>query len=305
MKSIIYLLCSFFPICLTAQQLSESSFFNTSNFAYNPALTATSDVLEAHAIYRQEWTGFDKAPRNISAGLQYPIINNNMGLGLHIAQDEVGVFQMTDIGIHYAYHVPITSHQRLSFGLAIHFDQYRFKENEIIATDNGDALWTEGEDSQIQTNAGIGLSYATLGINEYQKSYFFLAAGANQVVPNDLIFDDLSKTANFRRALHFFGILGYRFQLNYAHIEPSIQINNVAGNVTKIRFHLNYEMEDAFWVGFALDSNVRVAFQGGVILREQRDGQFRIGGQASYGTSTLTNAQGAGYSIFVGYLLGL
>jgi type IX secretion system PorP/SprF family membrane protein len=305
MKSILFFLCSCFPICLTAQQLSESSHFNNANFAYNPALTATSDVLEAHAIYRQEWTGFDQAPRNISAGLQYPIVNNNMGLGLHIAQDEVGAFQMTDIGISYAYHVPIASNQLLSIGLAVHFDQYRFKENEVIATDGSDALWVEGEDSQIQTNAGIGVSYATIGLNQFQKSYFFCSIGANQIILNDVIFSGLSEAANFRRAIHAVVLIGYRFQLDYAQIEPSLQINNVAGNITKFRFHLNYEMEDAFWVGFAIDSNVRVAFQGGVLIGEQRVGQFRIGAQVSYGTSTVTEAQGLGYSVFVGYSLWL
>ena len=304
MKSILYFFL-LLPYFVFAQQLPEGSHFANTNFAFNPALTATSDYLEAHALYRREWTGFDQVPRNISAGLQYPIIGSNMSLGLLLQQDEVGVFRQTDVRLSYAYHVPIASSQRLSFGLSVNLSQSRYAANEVIATDESDVFFIEGEGSKFQTNAGFGISYATLGVNEYQKSHFFLAAGINQLIPSDLIFDDLSKTANFRRVMHVFGTLGYRFQLDFAYVEPSLQINYVAENVTKFRFHLNYEMEDAFWAGVSLDSNVRFGGQAGVILREQTDGQFRIGAQMSYGGSTLTKVQGLGYSVIVGYSFGL
>ena len=305
MKSIITILFLFMASYTFAQQNPEGSEFANTNFAFNPALTGNGDYLEAHALYRKEWTGFEESPQNLSIGLQYPFLNNNTAVGLHISQDQLGVFRQTNLSLNYAYHIPLGAGNTLSFGLGVHLSQYRVKESVVIATDENDPFFVEGSATQFQANAGAGFSFATKDIDDYNKSYFFLSTGANQIAPNDLIFNNLSKISNFRRVLHVFGQLGYRFQLDYAHVEPSLQINYVVGNVTKYRFHLNFEMDDSFWAGIALDSNLRFGFQGGIILRERQDGQIRIGGLASYGASILTQVQGLGYSIFVGYSFGL
>jgi len=303
LKLILFLIL--IPFLIKAQQLTESSEFSNTNFVFNPAQTAQNDYLEAHALYRREWTGFDQAPRNLNVGLQFPFVNNNAGVGLNVHQDQLGVFRQTDISLSYAYHVPIASGQTLSFGLAVHLSQFRIKESEIIATDGNDDFAVEGSGSEFQANVGAGFSYQTKSFDDIGQSYFFLAAGVNQLIPNDLIFNDVSKSANFNRVLHIFGNIGYRFQLDYAFVEPSLQFNSVTGNVSKFRFHVNYELEDRFWAGLALDSNVRVGLQGGVIVNETDSGQIRIGGLASYGASTITESQGLGYSIYLGYLFGL
>ena len=160
MKSFIYLFLFCFPLFAKAQQLPESSPFTNTNFAYNPALTGGNDYLEAHALYRREWIGFEEAPRTLSIGLQYPFVNNNMALGLHLSQDEIGVFQYTKMSINYAYHVPIASNHQLSFGIAIHLGQYRFKLDDVIATDEDDFFLLEGNSSAFQGNAGFGISYS-------------------------------------------------------------------------------------------------------------------------------------------------
>ena len=84
-----------------------------------------------------------------------------------------------------------------------------------------------------------------------------------------------------------------------------MQINYVAENISKYSLHINFEMENAFWAGLYIDSNVRIGAQGGIIFRERRDGQFRIGGQVNYGTATLTQSQGLGFAVLVSYAFEL
>jgi type IX secretion system PorP/SprF family membrane protein len=295
---LVYIL---FPVFGFAQQMPQANLFSGMQFGWNPAMTANWAYVEAYANYNQQWMGFDQAPRQVSAGIQYPFLDLNMGLGLQIMQDETGPLRQTGATLSYAYHLKLSAHQRLSFGLFGRFAQFRYDGQGEIVADTNDPLLGVGMDTEPQLNLGVGAFYRSADMDEWLKDHFFAGVSLYQAIPQNLIFAKVNDQANFAQVWHAYGLLGYRFDLEGSFIEPAVQIDYAAKNIIIPRFNLTYEMTDAFWAGLSIDGSFSASFQAGFILMTDNYWGLRIGVLASRNIAAGGLDQGMSYGFFAAY----
>jgi type IX secretion system PorP/SprF family membrane protein len=292
------------PLLLQAQQLPYTTAFDDNAFVWNPGMTAHWNYMEVGANYRQQWFGFDGAPRTALARFQFPFVNNNMAVGAAIVHDVAGPLTYNNVMLTYAYRIPVGDEGQLSAGIMGSFNQYRLDGTELEARDQADQLLFNGESSKIQPNAGIGLFYSSLSEYDYNFPHFYAGFAVHQLIPSELVFDELSNLANFQRALHANAVIGGKFApgSGYFLIDPSLWINYSAPGIYLVTANLKVELEEVFFSGVTIASDSTVGVQAGGIIGGLGDGFLRIGILGTFNlSSSLSTYQGLGYEFFVGY----
>jgi len=80
-KIIAILLTIFISFAGISQQLTFNSQYMLNQYLINPAAAGTKDYMSISTSFRQQWAGFNDAPRTqmLSA---HSLIGDNMGIGL-------------------------------------------------------------------------------------------------------------------------------------------------------------------------------------------------------------------------------
>ena len=94
-----------------AQQdpLSAQYLFNP--FIFNPAYAGFSRDLTVLATNRKQWAGFNGSPVTMTVSGHIAMVENKMGLGLTILQDNIGINKTMEVMASYAYHVDLGRHR--------------------------------------------------------------------------------------------------------------------------------------------------------------------------------------------------
>jgi len=305
MKNLITILFVLFSIQLFSQQLPDRSNFEGNSFVWNPAMTAVRTYWELGATYKQQWLGFQDAPRTAIVSFQYPFVDTNMSAGVFITHDNTHPIQFNSISFTYNYQLPLNlfKDDRLSIGIMGSMGEFSIDSDRIMVGDAADVLLPNDEVSSLIPNAGFGIFY----ISEKERFYnngFYIGIGSNQLLSNDLIFDTDGTPLNLRRDIHANGIVGFTFlAAQDLLIEPSVWVDYASKNVTNINFGILLEKQDAFWGGLNFSLSQEFSLQAGLILKEGffKDGIMRIGTKASYNMGTLGMDLGFGYEFYVAY----
>lgn len=293
------------PAMSQAQQLPDRTPFSDVSFVWNPAMTAVWDYWELAANYRQQWVGFEDAPRTASLALQYPFPKVNTSIGGFFIHDETRPLQSNIVGFNYAYKLKPQRRKggQLSLGLSATLQQFTIDGLDIVVTDDDDNALPRGELSAIVPNASVGVFYTSYARGDFDKSFFFVGLAANQLLPSDLKFKASGSVANFKRAIHANATLGYRAVKEGTFFEPSIWLNYSANNIFDANLSIKMERQDAFWAAVTYNTNQTLAVQLGYILVKglPKDAAMRIGALGSYNIGSFGQARGVGYEVYVAY----
>lgn len=292
---------------VSAQQLSERTYFSSAAYIWNPAMTGAFNYWEAGATYRQQWSGFNEAPRTVTLQGQYPFEDYNMSIGGFFVNDKILPLTSNTLGMNYAYklNLGIARYDQLSIGLQAGFTQYFLDSQNILANDQDDILLPSGEGNQIRPNFGGGIYYTSYARSAYDESYFFFGLAAQQALPQNLIFDEFGGPANLKRALHGNMLIGGRLLNEAVMLEPSIWVNYSQPGIFTGNIGFTVERYETFWAGFNYSLNATLGVQAGYILTEKfvGDGELRIGMQGLYNIGSFGRFSGLGYEFFISYQL--
>jgi type IX secretion system PorP/SprF family membrane protein len=125
--------------------------------AINPAYTGSRDVLSTSFMYRQQWIGFDGAPKTLTFSAHTPLKNRNIGVGLHLIKEEIGITNNLSIFGNYAYRVRV-GQGRLSFGLKFGVEILNDDYGKLTTQQSNDIVFSNKE-SFVLPNFGIGAYY--------------------------------------------------------------------------------------------------------------------------------------------------
>ncbi|MFT5581608.1 MAG: type IX secretion system PorP/SprF family membrane protein, partial [Psychromonas sp.] len=73
-----------------AQQEPQFAKYFDNTLLVNPAYAGSKGILNAMAIHREQWVGFEGRPRSTTFSLQSPLSYESVGLGLTLVNDVVG-----------------------------------------------------------------------------------------------------------------------------------------------------------------------------------------------------------------------
>lgn len=100
-----------------AQPLLPNNQYLFNKYAMNTAFAGSGGCFEGYFSSRQNWSGFENAPRTQMLFLDAPLYNKS-SLGGYLTNDKYGIFQNTHVMVSYGYYIKIGKLQKLYFGLA-------------------------------------------------------------------------------------------------------------------------------------------------------------------------------------------
>ncbi|MDX2171746.1 MAG: type IX secretion system membrane protein PorP/SprF [Bacteroidota bacterium] len=260
-KYIIYFLLVF---SLTSYAQQQTLFTNIliNQYLYNPAYAGTFKGKEFNLGYRQQWTGFDGAPKTfVLSGYSTFKKKPYMAVGGLITNDRSGLLQRTSLHGSYSYHLKINKNVNLGFGLALGYVQYNVKIYDAKPYDLDDEFMKNNilNANAFDANAGLYL---------YSKKFFF--GFSSQQIANGKIY--WNNTIG-RLTPHAYAYTGYNFVIDKKKkewiIQPSalVRFNNPAPY--QLEFNLKTIYKDQYWIGGSFRLNSTASFLVGVNINHQ------------------------------------
>ena len=204
---------------LSAQQsfaqlkpVNASYFFN--EYIINPSMAGREEIFKGNIGYRKQFSPFNGAPETQFLTADYGF-NSKSGVGLKIYSDKAGVLRETTIGLSYAYHLPISGNDHISFGLSATLLNNQLNMDLVRGDmDDPDVLDVNQRKTYLDTDFGISYTSKKLTIQA--------------VFPN-MLATLKSNRVNQADYLIFFLALSYRMETSVGDLEPKIAFRGIQG----------------------------------------------------------------------------
>jgi len=241
----------------------------------NPAYAGNKTENNITALYRKQWVNVDGAPTTGSISWDYRKEDSNVGYGVQIYNDKLGIETSTGFNAFYSYHIPFEK-SSLIFGLSAGVMNYRaaYLTGTNPTTGGGvDPSFQEDLNSILPT-AGIGAIYTT------DKWYLGLSSPAllkTKIYNNNF---QVVSSANNR----YFLTGGYIFDISpILKFKPSVMLK--ANNGTSLHYDINLNGWFSNGVGLGISYRSNDAVVG--MVEFQIIPGFTLGYSYDYLTSNL------------------
>jgi type IX secretion system PorP/SprF family membrane protein len=125
----------------------------------SPVQSGSTENSEIIVSNRQQWVGFDGAPKTlgVSANIKWKY---NKGLGFLVYQDQAGPMSVTNLASDFAYHVRLNSEWNMSGGVRAGFLNLGLDFSKVDLVHEGDALFSKNRSTGFNPNVGWGLRFS-------------------------------------------------------------------------------------------------------------------------------------------------
>ncbi len=272
-----------------AQQEHQYTQYMFNTVSVNPAYAGTRDAMNLLLLSRNQWTGFEGAPKTHTFSMHTPISNYKMGVGLSVVADEIGPVRNYYINFNYAYRVQLTQKMTLSMGIKGGVYNY-YAGLTDVNTGQSDPSYAQDLEKKMQPNAGAGLYLYT---NKWYAGF-----SIPKLIQTDL--DEQQSTASTWSELkrHYILMAGYVFDLNNElMLKPSFMNKIVQGAPPSTDIAAQLIYRNTFWVGASYRIGDAVAFIGNVQINKQ----LMVGYSYDYTTSNLNSINNGTHEIMISY----
>ena len=262
MKTKQYLILTFALFLFSTSQAQQEILYTQyvfSQLAVNPACAGNDDGLSFTALSRKQWFGLQGSPTSFSILGQallknknsecrtfaggsdkrklVPINNNQIGLGVILFNDQVGVSNTLISGLAYSYKIIFSPGNRLSLGLQTSMQSYSQAFNQLDNPNSNDPVFQDNVKAS-KLNFGTGIFY--------ESNRYYIGLSVPQVLENS--FNLNSKSDKNLRQYFFTG--GYVFYLNrFYKFKPTIMARYTEGLPAQFDINANLLYRDKIWVG--------------------------------------------------------
>ncbi len=289
MKKIKYIfILSFISLGALAQQQGLYSNYMLNNYAYNPAVAGTKAYTQANLNYRNQWTGFDDAPKTGMLSLYGTFKKKtNMAMGGLILSDKTGLLKRTAGYMSYAYHVKLNKKLVLGMGLSVGMIQYRIRLYDAKVADAGDDILTG---NVLATN----VFDANAGVLLYSGSTY-IGLSSYQIAGNKINWtNSQSKLARYYylSAGHTF-TAGKKFE-----IQPNLLVRATSPtSLSQVEFSLRGIYKKSYWLG----ASIRVYDSYSVVAGFKVKEKVSVGYAYDMGNSNLKNYHSGSHELMLIY----
>lgn len=230
-----------------AQQDAQFSQYIFNGLYINPAYAGYREVWNINAFYRNQWSGFPGAPKTVSVAVDGVARDGKYGLGLNIANDEIGLQGTSSLYASYAFRIPIGDEEggkKFSVGISAGFIQNRIKVEEYDPTDptDEDPTLYNSLRTKFTPDARIGVFYNT--------NSFFAGLSADNLISS--AFDAKKDPGNIftERKIHLYATVGGLIPLSeVVQIKPSILIKEDFAGPTSLDVNAFVLINKIVWIG--------------------------------------------------------
>ncbi len=260
----IILAFTIFSSFVYSQQYPWWTHYRNNQTLNNPAFCGTKRLVDVRLNYRNQWTGFDGAPKTYALALNSRLWKGRLGIGGFIFKDDIGPFANFNSSFTAAYHLKF-SDSELSFGVQGNYLSTRFNGNNITLRNQQDkAINQYVEDKTGNYDGSFGLVY--------YNDRFHVGVGANNVVSSSFEFykNDSIKKGTYTNVPHYNVSAGF----NWADdpdftFENSILAAYISGFPFSFDYTLRLHIKQQIIAGFSFRLNDAIALHLGYTLKEK------------------------------------
>ncbi len=290
------------------QQLPLYSQYLYNKFLINPAVAGSDGYTSINLTAREQWIGYEGAPRTFSLSMQTrmlkrsyilrqtaakrdifrPKTDGKIGFGGYIFSDKNGLIQRTGFQFSYAYHMWVQSNTQFSLGLAFTGYQYKINEKEINFEDPNEP-WMNYD-----LRHGIFVPDATFGAYLLNAKYSIGFSVDQLFQASAKIGSAAYKNFKMSRQYYLFGSYDFSSGSN-ALIQPSCLLKMSEQLKPQADIGVTYIYDQGFWAGLAfrtsgaLIANLGVKYQN-IFIGYAFDFTLQEIQRVTYGTHEITVA---------------
>jgi len=251
----------------------------------NPAYAGSSEGICGTLMYRDQWGGFDGAPKTGVFSLDAPVNFLHGGLGLTVlAADELGFENTFAVKLAYAFRFNVGQGN-----LALGIDAGLLQKSI-----DGDFKFNDPGDPIIPTSDVSGSVIPDLGAGIYYNSdKLYLGASASHLAESEVDYGDFTT----KMARHYYFMGGYRIDFSPSiSLTPSVFVKNVADQ-TQLDINANLFFNNRFWIGGSYRLEDAIVLMAGLNITPN----LRLGYSYDLTTSELKDYSSGTHEIMLGY----
>ncbi|NCD72373.1 PorP/SprF family type IX secretion system membrane protein [Mucilaginibacter agri] len=298
MKSVkrlfIFIVIAFAGKSAMAQQDAMYTQYMFNTLAINPAYAGSRNVVSATALYRAQWVGMAGAPRTTTLSIDAPVESKQLGLGLQVFNDRIGIQNTSGFFTSYAYRIRMDK-GTLAFGLQAGASQYNadFTSVDLGSDTNPDMAFANNVNKWL-VNFGFGMYYNT--------DKFYIGLSAPQLLNNNFTnFKATGSNAFTGQAIHVFLAAGYVFPLGEdLHLKPSVLFKGVRGAPLEADINASLWFKDIISIGAQYRTEADIAG----LVEIQITPQIRMGYSYDRATTSLVQYNSGSHEIMLRYEFG-
>ena len=250
----------------------------------NPAYAGLNDKFNGSISYRNQWGGFDGNPTTINVNSHMSLVDNKVGAGVLLVQDNIGNTKNTEFQAAFSYKLKFQNNT-FSFGMQTGFINFRNNYSKLNLSDNTDQAFLQNENIT-KPNLGVGV------ILKSEKYFVGLS------VPR-LLSTKLSQGGQDYQLYqqHFYLFGAYVFYLNERiRLKPSVLLKGVNGSPLSADLNFNLNIDEKYSAGiFTRNFN---AF--GLLLQAKFLEKYRFGYTFEVPTNNSVGARFTTHELFFG-----
>ena len=272
-KLLIVILSAFLCVhSLKAQQESMYSQYMFNLLQINPAYAGNLANDNITVLCRKQWVGTSGSPATASLSWDSRVEGSNVGYGLQMYNDRLGIESTSGFQAFYSYRIPFRK-SFLSFGLNAGVLYYRAAFSTVATTQNGDPLFQEDVSNFLPT-VGVGALYAT--------EHWYAALSVPALLKTKVNANNSLYTTSANN--HYFLTGGYIFDASESvKLKPSVLLKAVKGAPLETDLNLNVWLQNI--VGLGVSYRTGDSFVG--MFEIQVSPVFRLGYAYDYTISNL------------------
>lgn len=310
MKRILFqTLMIIWPMLAVAQHEITYSQYMFNNLLVNPAYAGYKEDLNISLLNRNQWVGVKGAPNTQSIIADGAFSNNkNVGLGLAILNDRVGIQGQTAVMANYAYRLPVGETARLSFGLGVGAVQFSLNSDKAVINDQTDPNFV-GVQNHISPDARLGIYY--------NNNKFYAGLSANNLLASALNKNNERARFIILPPIHMFLTVGAIFNVNNdVKAKPSLMLRDDPNGRGNLDLNASFLFKDVLWIGASYRTGVDMWKTTNILSPTFQQNslvglvevfvakQFRIGYAYDYSLSDLNAYSSGSHEISLGFVIG-
>ncbi|WP_283641667.1 PorP/SprF family type IX secretion system membrane protein [Mesonia mobilis] len=243
MKKLYVLLCAFFIISSIksyAQQDPQYTQYMYNMNVVNPAYAGSKESLNIGLLYRDQWSGFEGAPRTFTFSAHSPV-GEKTGLGLSAISDENGPVQETNVYADFSYTLDFGKSRKLAFGLKAGATFHDVGLTGLDLQNQDDVAFAQNI-NDTYPNIGAGFLY-------YTDNWYVGVSVPNLLQSTHLDADPDGREFG-NEEMHYFATAGYVFQLTEnTKFKPSTLVKSSFESPLSFDVNANFLFYDRFEIG--------------------------------------------------------
>lgn len=242
MKKLYLSICALLLLCsnyqVQAQQDPQYTQYMYNMNVVNPAYAGSKESLSIGLLYRDQWSGFEGAPRTFTFSAHSPV-GDKTGLGLSAISDEAGPVKETNAYADFSYTLNLGGEHKLAFGLKAGATFHEVGLIPLALQDEFDIAFSENVNNTY-LNIGAGFLY-------YTDNYYIGVSVPNFLKSKHL---DIDGREFGSEEQHYFLTAGYVFQMSdNVKFKPSTLVKSSFESPLSFDANANFLFYERFEIG--------------------------------------------------------